>query len=513
MRVVVWFWLVVLLGVCGVGARVPADLDREIMRGKQEVYKGHVDVAEKIFAEAIRRFPQYPHGYFNQTFLKLLYFSQDMTNDTLREAVRLGVKQTLAIARAYQETHPDDADAAFHSGVAYGVYAIIAVLDRDYLGAYRYARRAKGYLEKTVELDSTYYDAYLGLGLFHYYVALLPGVVRFVADILGFEGDRDRGMRELVRTMQDGHYLAEEARFMYYFIRYFLEGYEELGANGFRRLIIEYPDNPVPHLVLGYHYRRTGYLEEAWSTFQNAPEYFREKLPQLIVVKYYNLAALAFEMNRFAEARRRFEQLDAMPIRKTRYYQAAIDFYRGLLADLSFNHSQAVSFYRRIPDHKKTRFWYNNKKMLEPYPPDIFLYEYIYCLHLFNWRKFHDAYNRLRQVVRRLDGGEEPANPNLRYLLRDLLAYSTVVIGNHEQGLAMYKELMSRLRRMPDDYQREWIKIHYARSLKIAGRYQQALEVLDDVDTNGDTYTKVVLEREKIVVKSAQKDEVPNYEE
>ncbi len=508
-----WTWFVVLLGISAVAARIPAELDRQIMHGKQEIYQGHVDAAEKIFARIIRQFPQYPHGYFNQTFLKLLYFSQDMTNDTLREAVRRGVKQTLTVAQRYQEDHPHDPDAAFHSGVSYGVYAIIAILDRDYIGAYRYARRAKGFLEKTVQLDSSYNDAYLGLGLFHYYVALLPGVVRFFADLLGFEGNRDRGMRELVRTMEYGHYLAEEARFMYYFIRYFLEGYEELGANGFRRLTVEYPENPVPHLVLGYHYRRTGYLEEAWSTFQHAPERFRNRLPQLIVVKYYNLAALAFEMNRFREAEQRFVQLDNMPIRKTRYYQAAIHFYRGLLADLRFDHQEAVQFYRRIPDDKKTRFWFNNKQMLERYAPDIFLYEYFYCLHLFNWRKFHSAYQRLRQVVHRLENGETATNPNVPFLLRDLLAYSTVVIGNHEQGLRLYRELIPKLKKMPDAYQREWIKIHYARSLKIAGKYQQALKVLDGVDVNGDAYTKVVVEREKIVVKSAQNDEVPVYEE
>ncbi len=508
-----WVWLVLCLTVGPLLGSIPPDLDHQLMRGKREIYRGHVDVAESIFARVVREYPEYPHGYFNQAFLKLLYFSQDMTNDSLLADLRNATEQTLAVARRYQKMYPDNPDATFHLGVSYGIYAIIAVLERDYLDAYRYARRAKGFLEETVQLDSTYYDAYLGLGLFHYYVALLPGVVRFFADLLGFDGSRERGIREVVQTMEYGHFLAEEARFMYYFIRYFLEGYEELGANGFRLLSVEYPDNPVPHLVLGYHYRRTGYLEEAWVTFQNAPERFRDRLPQLIVVKYYNLAVLAFEMNRYQQAERLFVRLDAMPIRKTRYYQAAIDFYRGLLADLKMDHRTAVQFYARIPDEKKTRFWFNNKRMLERYPPDAFLVDYFHALHLFNWRKFRQAHDYLVPVIQRLDAGAQPNNPNLPFLLRDLLAYSKVAIGEVTAGLKLYKLLIPRLGDMPDKYHRAWIQIHYARCLRMAGQYQQALAVLDDVDPGNDTYTKVVLEREKFVVKSTQRQEVPQYEE
>ena len=503
----------IFLWVASVAAHVPPSLDHALMHGKRELYKGHIDVAEQIFARVIRDYPEYPHGYFNLAFLKLLYFSQDMSNETLLEDLRRNIKQTLAVARRYQEKHPQNPDALFHTGVTYGIYALISVLERDYLDAYRGARRAKGFLEKAIKLDSTYYDAYLGLGLFHYYVAMLPGVVRFVADILGFEGNREQGIAEVVRTMEYGHYMAEEARFMYYFIRYFLEGYEELGANGFRLLTAQYPDNPVPYLVLGYHYRRTGYLEEAWVTFQQTPEMFPQRLPQLVVIKYYNLAALAFEMNRFADAEQRFADLDARPIRKTMYYQAAIDFYRGLLADLRFDHTTARQFYQKIPDHKKTRFWFNNKKLVENYPPDEFLYEYFFSLHLFNWRKFEEAQQRLRRVVQRLDGGERSTNPNLPYLLHDLLAYSLVATGNDKEGLALFQKLIRVIKNMPDKYQREWIKIHYARSLRMAGNYQEAIRVLNDVDPGNDTYTRVIVEREKFVIEGMQKERIPQYEE
>ncbi len=506
-------WLALTVLVVGALGSVPTDLDHQLMRGKQAIYRGYVDVAETIFARVIRSYPEYPHGYFNQAFLKLLYFSQDMTNDTLLNDLRRATELTLAVARRYQETHPGNPDASFHLGVSYGIYAIIAVLERDYLDAYRFARRAKGFLEKTVQLDSSYNDAYLGLGLFHYYVALLPGVVRFFADLLGFEGDRRKGIQEVVRTMEYGHFLAEEARFMYYFIRYFLEGYEELGANGFRLLSVEYPDNPVPHLVLGYHYRRTGYLEEAWATFQQAPERLRHRLPQLIVIKYYNLAVLAFEMNRYEQAEHLFNQLAALPLRKTRYYQAAIDFYRGLLADLKMNHATARQFYARIPDNKKTRFWFHNKRMLEKYPPDNFLADYFWALHLFNWRKFRQAHDYLQPVLQRLENGAAPNNPNLPFLLRDLLAYSKVALGQIDQGLSIYNTLIPQLKHMPDKYHRAWIQIHFARCLRIAGQYGKALKVLKAVNPGNDTYTKVILEREKFVVKSTQNQEVPMYEE
>ena len=65
--------------------------------------------------------------------------------------------------------------------------------------------RGKNYLEDVVEKDPTYYDAYLGLGIYHYLADILPKFVKILSFVLGVEGDRDKGIVELNIAAEKGN--------------------------------------------------------------------------------------------------------------------------------------------------------------------------------------------------------------------------------------------------------------------------------------------------------------------
>jgi len=72
-------------------------------------------------------------------------------------------------------------------------------------------------------------------------------------------------------------------------MRYFLEGAYSSSLVTWQRLYKLYPENPALSLLIGYHYRRFGRIDQAEKYFNSVSESYIGKLPQIIVMKYYNL--------------------------------------------------------------------------------------------------------------------------------------------------------------------------------------------------------------------------------
>ncbi len=196
-------------------------LHQLIEKGKSEIYHFRLAEATHTFRQIQNEYSELPHGYFYEAFIMAIYYSQDRTNSALDSALQRTIRVAIAKGEAYRQQGNQPAEAAYYLGISHGVLGIYHVLNSSYFKGYLHGRSAKNYLEETIKIDSTYCDAYLGLGIFHYYTDLLPGIVKFFANILGFRGDRILGIKEIQYTARKGKYFKIEAEFTYAVIRYF----------------------------------------------------------------------------------------------------------------------------------------------------------------------------------------------------------------------------------------------------------------------------------------------------
>lgn len=119
----------------------------------------------------------------------------------------------IAAGEARLETDKDNVAAHFFLGGAYGYKARYRALQEKWWDAYRDGRRGVNHLERAVELAPDLDDAYLGLGIFHYYSDVLPSVLKFFAGFVGMSGDRERGLAEIRRAVRGGQLVGVEGRF------------------------------------------------------------------------------------------------------------------------------------------------------------------------------------------------------------------------------------------------------------------------------------------------------------
>lgn len=493
----VWLFMPALLP-----AAVPATLDSLILTGKQAIYNLDLPAAQEAFRQAQTQFPDYPQGHVHQAYITALLYALDQSNDSLDATVQRQLDAALKVSDDFRDHFPDQPEGYFNLALANSIKGMYHVLNRSYVKGYFAVRSAKKNLGKVLEKDSTCYDAYLGLGLFHYYADLLPGVLKLIAGILGFGGDRQLGLAEIRRSARQGHYFAVEGKFLYYSIRYFLEGAIDEAVPRLQALADRFPNNQGLALVIAYHYRRTGLIHECIESCRRLDDRFSATLPELTNMKYYNIAVSYYDLNQFSRADSLFDALLALPTRKSRYYRAAVAYYKGHLADLRFDRQAAISFYRSIPTDPQTQYWKWISAALLKYSTDSLLYRYFVAANLLGSREYSRSAEMAGQLMREVDAGATSPNPDLPFLVMDLVGQNQYAAGMPEQACRTFESIINRLPAMQDSFRKAYIYLHYQRCLRDLGQFEAAEKMLDHAADLDDDYTRIIVERERFILHS-----------
>lgn len=484
---------------------VTPQLDSLLVVGKENIYDLRFNQADSIFSQIRQEYPEYPHGYVYQAYITVLNYTMDQSNKQLDSLLDIQVKQAQEIAKKFKDENGDNPESHFMQAMANGIRAVYHVVNRNFIRAYWSGRSTKKGLEKAVKLDSTYYDAYIGLGMFHYYADLLPGALKFFAGILGFGGDRELGKQEVRFSADKGRYFQVEGRFIYHCIEYFLEGEKRKSIASLEKMYREYPGNQAIGLIIAYHYRRTGYLEKCLNYCQQFTDEYSDQLPQLTNLKYYNMAVCYYDLNDFQRADSIFTILAELPTRKSPYYQAAIYFYQGHLKDFNGDREKALSYYSQIKDSKQTQYWYLLSRMYVDHPVDTLMQDWIVAQNYLGSRKYNESYQATLAMVSALDSGAISINPNFPFLVYDLLGRNHHYKRRLNDSRAAFETKLSQVGKMKDNFRKAWYYIHYSRCLRQLNEFDLAEKYLNKANDLDDSFTKIIIQREKYMLSSREK--------
>jgi tetratricopeptide (TPR) repeat protein len=232
---------VIVLAALGVSAAaVPAGANPEskALRAKAaaQVYNLDRDDAMATFRQAIAADPEDAAAYrglATTLWLSVTFRRGNMTVDDYMgrvstksdgpptpappetaAAFTAAVDKALAIARRRVAANPRDPDAHFELGAAVGLRAsYVATVDGSAMGAFRSAREAYNEHEQVLKLAPARKDAGLIVGTYRYLVASLALPVRLMAYVVGFGGDKDRGVRMIEEAAAYGGDNEADARF------------------------------------------------------------------------------------------------------------------------------------------------------------------------------------------------------------------------------------------------------------------------------------------------------------
>lgn len=194
--------ILLLLPASVLTAAVGDDLDARIDRGLEILYQGQYQEAIDTFDAFIVQHPQNPAGYFFKAGVYQLRAMAYETEDWNVVQASL-LDSSLDLSNKAVKQNRQDPWAFFIRGGTYAYRAAIKVRSKDYFSALSNGLSAVSDLNKAAALDPQLYDAYLGIGSYHYFRTKATSILKW----LPFIGDnRDKGISEIILAREKGRY-------------------------------------------------------------------------------------------------------------------------------------------------------------------------------------------------------------------------------------------------------------------------------------------------------------------
>ncbi len=299
-------------------------ISKTAKRGLEYGYNFNWDKAEKIFQGLIQRYPKDPRGYHYEASIYLWHYlsSQD------KQSYNLFVSYSdtaIEKAQAMLDKKPDNPDILYILGSDYSYRTIAFAKAEKFLDAVWASKKSDSYLSQTLALDSTYYDAYLGLGLYYFGVGQIPSTFRWALSLAGIHGNKELGLKFIKKAAKEGDLSKVEAEYyLSQILSDFLFDYNS-SSRYLQSLVSSYPDNLLfnySYAVLEIKKRR---LNEAEKILDRIVKNDYSNFKQIISFSNFLLGDVFFKRNQF---------------------EAAKKYYSTFLSTANDNDYKGIAYYR-----------------------------------------------------------------------------------------------------------------------------------------------------------------------
>jgi len=333
-----------------------------VTRISDETLNSEYDKAVGNASLLIRLYPKEPFPRFLLTtiYMYILRSYWDFPTDEQYEIYKRKFSIAAADARKACDEYPvQNAMIYFVRGMVLGVEGMVHLQDKEWLDSYSKGKSAVAALEKSLEIDPTNYDAYLGLGMFEYYCSKLTGAVKILAWVVGFSGNSEKGIEYVTKAMTHGRYAEGSAKvFLAYAYIQFEDKLDE-GVELAKTLRVQYPRN---FTFIEYLLRAARKLppERAtegirWiDTYVRTPNWKDEVIlfvPFNLEMVDYVEASLYLARNDYAAARNLLEPVSACN-HHVDEFSTEVNLALLYVYAKTANHDKARQIYSHIMSHK-----------------------------------------------------------------------------------------------------------------------------------------------------------------
>ena len=183
-------------------------LKQIVQSGIEHTIRERYTTADSIFAKLAKQYPQSPVG---PLFRAAVLQTRMIDREDGHSAGEL--KQLLAEAidksQRWRDVAPMDPEPVFYQAVAYGYWAVHESHWGGWFGALKYGLKAANRFKEAIELDPTFWDAYVGLGNYLYWKSAKMAFINWLPLV---PDDRQKGISYLHRAADKGVFSSQTAR-------------------------------------------------------------------------------------------------------------------------------------------------------------------------------------------------------------------------------------------------------------------------------------------------------------
>ena len=185
------------------------EADSIIAVGMNQVHQLETDSALVTFAELTQIYPDNPIGYFYRAAVYDLV-NQNYRVTTFAKEFEKEVDLAIKTGEKFLKKNKEDPLAYFYLGGSYGFRGLHHVKKRNWIKAFVDGLKGLNNLQKSLAKKEDFYDAYFGLGMYHYWRSAMTKKLMFLPMM---SDQRQQGIDELKMVIEKGKYAVIESHF------------------------------------------------------------------------------------------------------------------------------------------------------------------------------------------------------------------------------------------------------------------------------------------------------------
>lgn len=261
-----------------------ASLKNKISQGLGALYNFNFKSADKAFDWLIKNYPDNPAGYHYKSIKYLWYYLDDKDEYDMEYFTAYS---DTAIHKAEEILEKDSSDifTVYILGSAFANKSFAFTRDENYIDAIFSAQNFYKCFNKILSIDSLYYDAYMGIGLYNFAISQAPQTWSWALSLAGVTGDKRAGLDYLQVSADKGKFSKVDALFYLsqIYSEFLLKHSEAEGI--LLDLVTWYPKNLLFRFALANLYLKKYDLRNASKYYKSVIESTDTSFTQL---KYYS---------------------------------------------------------------------------------------------------------------------------------------------------------------------------------------------------------------------------------
>ncbi len=357
-------------------------IEHLVQHGIDELYNYEFDKAESDISEVIKMCPEHPVGYFFRAMIQWERIISKFDDESQDEKFYKMLDVVIEKCEKRLDENPEDVAAMFFKGGAVGFRGRLRANRGKWLGAANDGIVALPLVRKAYELEPNNFDVLLGIGIYNYYAAVIPGKYPFVKPAMIFfpSGDRKKGLEQLRQASLHARYAKVEAT---YFLMQNYFTYEKDYAAALelaRKLHEKYPNNSMFYRYLGRSLVSTGYLGEANDIFSDIINRYTQQQVGYDMYDareaYYYIGKFEFMAGRLDSALKNLYACDEISRKLDKDepsgFMSLGNLIIGMIYDLQEKRQYAIEQYKKVLAMKEYENSYQEaqKYLRQPYKRD-----------------------------------------------------------------------------------------------------------------------------------------------
>ncbi|MFA3782916.1 tetratricopeptide repeat protein [Melioribacteraceae bacterium 4301-Me] len=263
--------------------------------------------AEKFFNKIIEYNKDLPYGYYN--IARLHFWLYLGSNDPGEYFIFLKYSE-LATQKIEKMLDKDDDNPKYNYilGNIELLRAMVHAINNNALDAFWEAKNAKNNFDKTLQSDSTFYDAYMGLGLLDYALSYVPSMFKWAVNLTGLSSNKERGLKYLLLSYKKGKLdKTENAFHLAKIYTDYLANYDS--ASIFLNILLtKYPNNVLFLYQSALTNIKARKLDKAESSLNQIIKINNPKIPIINSLALFRKGEIYFRRNNFKMAKEEYQK-------------------------------------------------------------------------------------------------------------------------------------------------------------------------------------------------------------